>query len=508
MRAGNISKCLHFPASHSYDAHYIIGDSLPGSLATELYTSASVHIDNGDISAAHGGGWLKLSKSRQWTGLVADTFCIYPNSSSGSAATNLYLHMDENLQGFTRTGTVTVKTTNNTEKTIVITQLSAIPIGMYDYTPTTTNVEGNYDRLLYTEQLYEYPSTDVILPTMPIFSPLNAGPLSKNNIYNGWNNAYSNGLTPPNPTNQYSNYTYQAINYCANKNRGATLGGAYPSSGGSLLWYLPSQAQLMAMYVFYEAYKAHPTSNFLYKPDGSTVVDPFYWSSTANESFLSPNKEAQYIDFRYGNTGHKRSNQQMIARCVRSSGASDFHKGRIPPSSIVITTYPTIDFSAPYPLQDSMVTTRAAYYTTLPKIAVDGVFGAGTEIAENNEKVYQKLRVAVRDTSVTNVTWATATAQCASYTENGDISGWRLPTQRELLAIWIVQDGIKAKCTALSISFDYLNAEYYWSATESSEASGNAWMVFGGRTGAGDAGNTPHYLKTEAAARVRCVREQ
>jgi hypothetical protein len=71
------------------------------------------------------------------------------------------------------------------------------------------------------------------------------------------------------------------------------------------------------------------------------------------------------------------------------------------------------------------------------------------------------------------------------------------------MAIWIVQDGIYNICP----NFTYLNAEYYWSATESSEASGNAWMVFGGRTGAGDAGNTPHYLKTEAAARARCVKE-
>ncbi|MDR3252251.1 MAG: DUF1566 domain-containing protein [Tannerella sp.] len=485
MRAGNIVKCLNFPATRSYDAHYIIGDTLPGSPASEQYKFASVQIDNGDI--AH-GGWLKLSKNKQWNS--SEMLSDYP---TGSPLTNLYLHLDENLDGFTRTGSVTVITSNGTEKKIAISQLSAIPIGMYDYQSLFAGDDGNYNRMLYTEQLYEYTA-------MPIFSPTDA-PLLGNNIYNGWSEIWNTVLIAPHPDNTFGDYTYEAINYCRNKNRGSSDGGSYD---GSLLWHLPSQAQLMAMYVFYNAYKDHHTANFLYRSSDGAVVEPFYWSSTANATYkISPNKEAQYIDFRYGNTGHRKSDTQMIARCVRSKG----DKG-ISPSAFMDTICPTINFSAPYPLTvDSMPTTRANYYTEDPKTIINSFFGDGTEDGVNNAKVFWKLQVAVRDTSIANVTWATAATLCASYTENGTstaLPAWRLPTQRELMAIWIVQDGLKAKYTT---NFEYLSDNYYWSATESSLATGNAWMVFGGRTGAGDAGNTPHYLKTEAAARARCVRE-
>jgi hypothetical protein len=415
--------------------------------------------------------------------------------------------MDENLEGIIRTGTITLITANGVEKKIAISQLPAIPIGMYDYQTLSTIDKGNYDQLLYTEQLYEYKNM-----RMPYFSAPNKAPLSKNGIYNGWNIASNNSLLYIVPATGYpwEYYDYPAINYCANKNRGVAPGSEV------IHWHLPSQAQLMAMYVFYNVYNEHPDANFLINPNNPNgpSVDPFYWSSTVNETYTNP-KEAQYVDFRYGNTGHQKSDVRMIARCVRSKG----DRGTAP-SVFVNTTYPTIDFSLPYPSTADSIPLpikKEDYYTTETKMTpVHSVAGDGTEIGNDdkkyNRKVFKKLRVAVSDASTANVTWAAAAAQCASYSETGATSGWRLPTQRELMAIWIVQDGIKDKYA----SFNYLGNNYYWSATESSQSGvlpdytppySNAWMVFGSRTGAGDAGNTPHYLKTEAAARARCVKE-
>lgn len=52
----------------------------------------------------------------------------------------------------------------------------------------------------------------------------------------------------------------------------------------------------------------------------------------------------------------------------------------------------------------------------------------------NNDKVYYKFEVSPDYTS--NYTWFEALEACANSTKDG--GGWRLPTQRELLLIWVL----------------------------------------------------------------------
>jgi hypothetical protein len=169
--------------------------------------------------------------------------------------------------------------------------------------------------------------------------------------------------------------------------------------------------------------------------------------------------------------------------------------------------YPTIDFSKGMP---------AGSYDTYSKI----YFVIGHENSPRDKTLYKKLRVAKYDykdsngeTLFPNVQPGDYVFDCgANYTENGE-TDWRLPTQRELQAIWILQDELKSICN----TFEYLASEYYWTSTYASTswdntynggAGGytNAWTIYGGRTPPGGAGNAPHQLRT-TPLKIRCVRE-
>jgi hypothetical protein len=147
---------------------------------------------------------------------------------------------------------------------------------------------------------------------------------------------------------------------------------------------------------------------------------------------------------------------------------------------------PVIDFSKGMP--------EKSYDATTSKTS-NGK-GGGDELSANNKTLYKTLRVAVND-HTSGVEWSIDA--CDGYSEDG--TGWRLPTQRELQAIWILQSEIKNKLS----TFALLTDDYYWSATDAIQTSGtHAWTIFGSRTG--DAGNAPNQPKS-THLHVRCVRE-
>jgi hypothetical protein len=111
--------------------------------------------------------------------------------------------------------------------------------------------------------------------------------------------------------------------------------------------------------------------------------------------------------------------------------------------------------------------------------------------------VYRKLRIDSINNG-TGKTWDEAKTICAGLSG----TGWRLPTQRELQAIWILNLEIQSKGNGFA---NFAN-DYYWTATESSGYSTNAYMVYMSSGPAGEAGNTPHAIKTHKAS-VRCVQE-
>jgi hypothetical protein len=433
-----------------YDAHYIVGDS---SFLTETYTSATVT----------GGAWLEVSKDKLYTTNATQNF-------TAVTATKLYLHLDEYIptapNPAIRKGSITLTNANGAVKKIYIQQLPALPLGTFGVDTTNTVDEGViYNRTLYMEQRYEF-------HTMPRYTTSATTP-SLNNIYNGLGMARiiyeaANYGTTANPTNPFNwqATTFEAINYCAYKNRPSTKTATGALSANEIKWYLPSQAQLMAMWVSFESYRDAPYSNF--KGDqnfNETSNNLAYWSSTDNQ--LYPN-EAQYVNFIFGNVGHYNRTNKSWARCVRNGGITS-HKL----ISAATDTDIFIDFAS-LPA-DSRTSTDFNSY--------------GNEKSSQNAKVLE--RIWLEGYSPAKMTWSEAKTFC-------ETRSMRLPTQRELQAIWTVKSEIAAFNT---YSFD---DDYYWTATESSTHSYDAYVVYLGSSPAGDAGNTPHLLKTKKAW-VRCV---
>ena len=120
-----------------------------------------------------------------------------------------------------------------------------------------------------------------------------------------------------------------------------------------------------------------------------------------------------------------------------------------------------------------------------------------------NARVYEKLEVAPQDLGTSglnagtmNMQWAAAFTACKGLDHNG--YGWRLPTQRELMMIWIFKDAINA-LNSSGTSFD---TSIYWSSTEDvADPSKGGWGVDFYR-----GGYTNTYAKN-GSVRVRCVRE-
>ena len=102
-----------------------------------------------------------------------------------------------------------------------------------------------------------------------------------------------------------------------------------------------------------------------------------------------------------------------------------------------------------------------------------------------NNRFAAKFEVAASDVD-TSATWDDAVNLCPS--------GWRLPTIRELRLIYVYRNELGTfDLSAMSTG--------YWSATESSSDSSNAWYVV---FGSGETGGK--YPKI-ANSRVRCIRD-
>ena len=479
MKAGNIVKCLTFPSYITYDAHFIVGEPL---FLGEQFTSAVV---------SSGSSWMEVSPDRLYT---TNTGSAYPLGGGTGAAAQLYLHLNENLSSSSRTGTITFKN-GNVEKIINITQLPALRVGAFGYNPLSATDDTIYTAQLYTEQLYEFTHTSLFGFTMPAFMPGGGNQaLPGNALYNGrmpailFDDTYYN-----NESFNYQAAVYAAINYCAYKNRPAikTPTGALTSSS-DIKWYLPSQAQLMAMWITYETYKDSPNSNF-YRMDGSTLRPAdIFWSSTDNSGY---DTQAQYVDFRYGNVGHYERTQPYWARCVRDTVFAPSTSNMVERRDTTGTDWGTLEF--PHLQFDFGLPLDPTY------MMMDKVDYSHHEGQDWNKSVYMRLRVANSDLNGGALTpWAIDI--CSSYKEADNFGVWRLPSQRELQAIWVLQHEMKQKCSSFNLLDDY----YYWSGTNASTTNGsNAWTVYGSggsKALLGGSGNTPHQLKA-TPLKVRCV---
>lgn len=141
----------------------------------------------------------------------------------------------------------------------------------------------------------------------------------------------------------------------------------------------------------------------------------------------------------------------------------------------------------------------------------------GNEASADN-RMSRKFRV--QKSNPGQKTWSDAMSYCDNLTEEG-YSDWRLPSQRELMMIWLlggssnVTSGDKNDTGVGSASkpvntpylyqqsgFTAFSASHYWSASEYSSRSGYAWYLY--FSDGYSTGNT----KTTASAYVRCVRDE
>ena len=110
-----------------------------------------------------------------------------------------------------------------------------------------------------------------------------------------------------------------------------------------------------------------------------------------------------------------------------------------------------------------------------------------------NQTVYHKLEVAPSNVQTAAMYWPAAVKACKEANINGN-TGWRLPTQRELIYIWIFREAIEG------VGGDpFGDNSGYWSVTE--ESGTFAWSV---TFAAGWVGFTE---KSKMSWFVRCVRE-
>ena len=111
-----------------------------------------------------------------------------------------------------------------------------------------------------------------------------------------------------------------------------------------------------------------------------------------------------------------------------------------------------------------------------------------THLGTINAQVYEKLEIASADNgSATD--WTAAFNGCKNTTPVGQ---WRLPTQRELMLIYIFRSAI------VPLGGSTFAAGNYWVSTESTTY--NAWFVSFGNGSTSNGAKTSNY-------RVRCVRE-
>lgn len=170
-------------------------------------------------------------------------------------------------------------------------------------------------------------------------------------------------------------------------------------------------------------------------------------------------------------------------------------------TATTVSGYPVIDLSALNPLGAVLSSAEASTRRTQMNQQTPSnttFLGVGESVSGHNgtwnAKMSIKFQVMRANHTVGTTDWTTAYNQCKSYNgEGGGAGQWRLPTQRELMMIWILHPQLIGKG-----SFTAFDANYYWSASEYTAT--YAWGV------SFSSGYVTNYGKTTSRF-VRCVRD-
>ena len=236
-------------------------------------------------------------------------------------------------------------------------------------------------------------------------------------------------------------------------------------------WRLPTQEEMMSMWVFKNGLGGFPTKDLC-----------TYWTST--EDFINP-IYMLCVNMMDGSLSDvTKNNGVCFVRCIRSDNYVQ--------SGI---RYPYVTSAGSTSGQASVIVSRDAAGGA-KTACIHPNWTASTMPADYSENVAAnavsaRFEVAAADLPE-QMAWADALTGCAGYTQAGTSAGdWRVPTQRELMLIWVM-------LPSTGLSFE--TTSWYWSITRSSYKSDYAW----GHSFLGGAMIT---WKKTVAAYVRCVRD-
>lgn len=238
-------------------------------------------------------------------------------------------------------------------------------------------------------------------------------------------------------------------------------------------WYLPSQNQLMAIWVTY-----------LSVPSDFLLQTNTYWSSLEDTY-----ENSRYFSFSNISASNAAKNSKGRVRCVRDIDVTNNGS----PKVLLDANNRIIIDSRILPSQVITVTPKARTTKATNKDATTDNTVSDIASEESNKTISYYFEVAKQDVSSSKKTWRDAISDCESWAEDG--GNWRLPTQRELMLIWISYSTINAKKIS---GFTQFIASQYWSASEMYSTNGHYTFFTNGYSTSGDKMNTYY---------VRCVRD-
>jgi hypothetical protein len=169
-----------------------------------------------------------------------------------------------------------------------------------------------------------------------------------------------------------------------------------------------------------------------------------------------------------------------------------------------------LDLTKEAGMPEGAITSEPKSWVGIPSDIGD-ILTDNLETGDINEKVFEKLEVAPKDINTsggmnggtTTMYWVAAFNGCRYLSYNG--TGWRLPTQRELILMWIFKEALEDIFSDEDINgspFALSNAVNYWSATE--DPASHAWyMSFASDSN----GIVSNYYTKISNYYARCVRE-
>lgn len=199
-----------------------------------------------------------------------------------------------------------------------------------------------------------------------------------------------------------------------------------------------------------------------------TFDDYNYWTSTVDTHWGA---SVWCVNLSTGGMEDKGKSMSYKVRCVRDSGVTKKYPYVMPDGKTIVSRDAAGGVKSQYIHAKWMATP------------------SHNEQDADNNRVAAKFEVAINDTDTIGAVWNRTNGNCDT------AAGWRRPTQRELIQMYVLQDQL----TGITIA----NGAY-WSATEVSDDNAGAWSFL---WFAFPDGRIERSAKSSTGPRERCVKD-